>query len=89
VKKVTAFVGSARKKHTHDAVSQFLNNLQSLGDVESEIVVLSDYRVETCRGYSKLRNASVETSFTRIPRPARTGCAQVALSATRYFLTTS
>jgi multimeric flavodoxin WrbA len=50
VKKVTAFVGSARKKHTYDAVTQFLGNLQSLGDVESEIVVLSDYRVETCRG---------------------------------------
>ncbi len=50
MKKVTAFVGSARKKHTHDAVSQFLGNLQSLGDVESEIVVLSDFRVETCRG---------------------------------------
>jgi multimeric flavodoxin WrbA len=50
VKKVTAFVGSARKKHTHDAVSQFLGNLQSLGDVEYEIVALRDYRLETCRG---------------------------------------
>lgn len=50
MKKVTAFVGSARKRHTHDAVSQFLGHLHSLGDVESEIVVLSDYRVETCRG---------------------------------------
>ncbi len=50
VKKVTAFVGSARKKHTYHAVSQFLGSLQSLGDVEYEIVVLSDYRLETCRG---------------------------------------
>jgi len=50
VKKVTAFVGSARKRHTHHAASEFLANLQSLGDVESEIVALSDYRLETCRG---------------------------------------
>ena len=50
MKKVTAFVGSARKKHTHHAVSQFLGNLQTLGDVEYEIVALRDYRLETCRG---------------------------------------
>jgi len=48
--RVTAFVGSARKKHTYAAVAQFLDNLQSLGDVEVEIVRLSDYRLETCRG---------------------------------------
>ncbi len=50
IKRVTAFVGSARKKHTYCATRQFLDNLQSLGDVESEIVVLSDYRIEICRG---------------------------------------
>jgi len=50
MKKVTAFVGSARKKHTYDAVRQFLDNLQSLGDVECEIVALSDFRLGTCRG---------------------------------------
>jgi multimeric flavodoxin WrbA len=50
MKKVTAFVGTARKKHTYDAVRKFLDNLQALGDVESEIVVLSDYRIMTCRG---------------------------------------
>ncbi len=50
MKRVTAFVGSARKKSTHDAVRQFLDNLQSLGDVECEIVALSDYRLGTCRG---------------------------------------
>jgi multimeric flavodoxin WrbA len=50
MKRVTAFVGSPRKKHTHDAVQQFLTNLQSLGDVEYEIVHLSDHRVERCRG---------------------------------------
>ena len=50
MKKVTAFVGSAHKKNTHQAVVQFLNNLQSLGDVEYEIVTLSDYRLGSCRG---------------------------------------
>ena len=50
MKRVTAFVGSARKKSTYNAVRQFLDNLQSLGDVEYEIVVLSDHRLGTCRG---------------------------------------
>jgi multimeric flavodoxin WrbA len=50
MKKVTAFVGSARKKHTHDAVVQFLSNLQSMGDIEYEIVRLSDYQLQACRG---------------------------------------
>lgn len=50
MKKVTAFVGSARKKHTYDAVRRFLDHLQAMGEVESEIVCLSDYRLEVCRG---------------------------------------
>jgi multimeric flavodoxin WrbA len=50
MKRVTAFVGSARKRHTYDAVVQFLGKLQSMGDVEYEIVRLSDYRIELCRG---------------------------------------
>jgi multimeric flavodoxin WrbA len=50
MKRVTAFVGSARKKHTHNAVQQFMSNLQTFGDIEYEIVALSDYRIETCRG---------------------------------------
>ena len=49
-KRVTVFVGSARKRHTYDAAVQFLTNLQSMGDVEGEIVALSDYRIELCRG---------------------------------------
>jgi multimeric flavodoxin WrbA len=49
-KKVTAFVGTARKKHTFDAVREFLDDLEALGGVESELVTLSDYRIETCRG---------------------------------------
>jgi multimeric flavodoxin WrbA len=50
MKRVTAFVGSGRKKHTLDAVVQFLSNLQSMGDIEVEIVRLSDYHLEICKG---------------------------------------
>jgi multimeric flavodoxin WrbA len=50
MKTVTAFVGSARKRHTHHAVVQFLGNLESMGDIECEIVRLSDYRLQACRG---------------------------------------
>ena len=50
VKKVTAFIGSARKKYTYDAVREFLDDLEALGGVECEIVALCDYRIETCRG---------------------------------------
>jgi multimeric flavodoxin WrbA len=48
--KITAFVGSARKKNTHNAVVQFLSSLQALGDVEYEIVALSDYTLKACQG---------------------------------------
>lgn len=48
--KVTVFVGSARKKHTYRAAERFLTRLQSLGGVESEIVMLSDYNLQVCRG---------------------------------------
>ena len=50
MKRVTAFVGSSRKKYTYYAVSGFLDNLKSFDDVETEIVVLSKYRLGTCRG---------------------------------------
>lgn len=48
--KVTAFVGSARKKHTYGACEKFLETLEALGDVEYEIVALSDCDLRTCRG---------------------------------------
>jgi multimeric flavodoxin WrbA len=48
--KVTAFVGSARKKHTYKATEQFMRNLQSFGHVECEIVSLSDFHIEVCKG---------------------------------------
>jgi multimeric flavodoxin WrbA len=50
MKRVTAFVGTPRKGHTYDAVVQFLGSLQSLGDVEVEIVRLSDFKLGVCRG---------------------------------------
>lgn len=50
MKKVTAFVGSARKKHTYEAAREFLDQLEARGDVETEIVTLSDCRIQTCRG---------------------------------------
>ena len=50
MKKITAFVGSAHKRNTHKTVVQFLNNLKAFGDIEYEIVTLSDYRLGACRG---------------------------------------
>ncbi len=50
MKKVTVFVGSARKKLTYYAVSQFLENLHSLGEIDHEIITLSHQRIGTCRG---------------------------------------
>lgn len=50
MKRVTAFVGSARKKNTYHAVEQFLNDLQALGEVEYEIVTLHDCTLTACRG---------------------------------------
>jgi multimeric flavodoxin WrbA len=50
VKRITVFFASARRERTYSAVHQFLSSLQSLGNVECEIVALSDYRIETCRG---------------------------------------
>jgi multimeric flavodoxin WrbA len=48
--KVTAFVGSARKKHTYKATEQLIYKLQSFGDVECEIISLSDFHIEVCKG---------------------------------------
>jgi multimeric flavodoxin WrbA len=50
MKKITAFVGSPRKRHTHQCVSSFLERLHALGDVESEVITLSDLDVKRCRG---------------------------------------
>ncbi len=51
MKFVTAFVGSARNNGvTYRATRQFLDDLQSIGDVRSEIVFLSEYDLQFCRG---------------------------------------
>lgn len=47
--KVTAFIGSARKQHTYHTTEQFLRNIQSLGNVDYEIVRLSEYNLQICR----------------------------------------
>ncbi len=49
-KKVTAFVGSVRKKNTYKAVVQFLEQLKAHGDVEVELIRLSDYKLGVCKG---------------------------------------
>lgn len=51
MKSVTAFVGSARKHGvTHRATSKLLDDLQSFGDVRTEVVFLSEYDIGLCRG---------------------------------------
>ncbi len=60
MKKVTAFVGCASKKNTYSAVVQFLSNLQTMGDVEYEIVRLSDYHIEICKGCKMCFNKGEE-----------------------------
>ena len=48
--KVTAFIGSARKKHTYKTTEKFLKTLQTFGKVEYEIVMLGEYNLDTCKG---------------------------------------
>jgi multimeric flavodoxin WrbA len=50
MKKVTAFVASGRNRHTHAAAEQFLRDLQQYSEFETEIVRLSDYDVQICKG---------------------------------------
>ncbi len=50
MKHVTAFVASARKKHTYNAVRTFLDSVQAHGDVESDIVMLAQCNLQICRG---------------------------------------
>lgn len=58
--KVTAFVGSARKKHTYAATERFLKQLQAFGDIDCEIVALSDYNMQTCKGCLSCLNRGEE-----------------------------
>ena len=50
-KRVLALVGSGhRGGATYTATRKFLDNLEAFGDVQGEIVVLSDYDIGICRG---------------------------------------
>jgi multimeric flavodoxin WrbA len=48
--KVIALVGSARKKGTYMAAEKFMHTLQSYGEIEYELISLSDYRLDVCKG---------------------------------------
>ncbi len=48
--KIIAISGSARKKHTYQAVEQFLTFVSEQEDVEYEIIRLSDLDIRTCTG---------------------------------------
>ena len=50
IMKVTAFIGSGRKRHSYNACEKFLQNLHALGNVEYELVRLSEYNLGTCKG---------------------------------------
>jgi multimeric flavodoxin WrbA len=51
MKTVTAFVGSARKNGvTYRATRQLLDDLHAFGDVQSEVVFLSECDLRLCRG---------------------------------------
>lgn len=51
MKRVVALVGSGHKGGaTFSAVSHLLRRLEAFGDVEGEVVALSDYDIRTCRG---------------------------------------
>jgi multimeric flavodoxin WrbA len=50
MKKITAFVGTGRKKSTYYAVRRFLDNVESQGEVACEIVHLNDFQLGICKG---------------------------------------
>jgi multimeric flavodoxin WrbA len=50
MKKVTAFIGSLRKKTTYQAVQELEKNLKQYADIDFEYVFLKDYRLEFCQG---------------------------------------
>jgi len=50
MKKITAFIGSARKKGTYLAVNELEINLKNIGEFDFEYVFLNDYNIEFCCG---------------------------------------
>lgn len=58
--KVIAFIGSARKGHTYSSAETFLKNLQVMGNIEYEMIALSDYNIQVCKGCSLCLNKGEE-----------------------------
>jgi multimeric flavodoxin WrbA len=50
LKKVTAFIGSPRKRATYQAVQEFEKNLKSYAEIDFEYVLLKDYHLDYCKG---------------------------------------
>jgi len=50
MKKVTAFIGSARKQATYEAVREFEKYLKSYAEIDFEYIFLKDYHLDYCRG---------------------------------------
>ncbi|SES63892.1 Multimeric flavodoxin WrbA [Natronincola peptidivorans] len=50
MKKVTAFIGSQRKKATYQAVQEMEKNLKQYEAMDFEYVFLNDYELQFCRG---------------------------------------
>jgi NAD(P)H-dependent FMN reductase len=73
MKKITAFVGSGHKRLTHNAVRQFLDDLQAFGDVETELIALSNHRIGTCRGCRLCFEKGEETCPMKDDRDALIG----------------
>jgi hypothetical protein len=73
VKSIVAFVGSGRKHGvTYRATRQFLDGLQSLGDVQTDIVFLSEQTIGLCRGCKACfsRGEAFCPLHARLHRPA-------------------
>ncbi len=50
MKKVTAFIGSARKKATYQAIQEFEKNIKRHEEINFEYVFLSEYNLKFCQG---------------------------------------
>lgn len=50
MKKVTAFIGSARKKATYQAVQELEKDIKQHEEIDFEYVFLSDYNLQFCQG---------------------------------------
>lgn len=50
MKKITAFIGSERKKATYQSIQEFEKNLKQYDEFDFEYVFLSEYNLEFCQG---------------------------------------